>query len=964
MFDFSNANGAQKEAISHTEGPLLITAGPGTGKTFTLVQRAVYLIQEKNVAPENIMIATFTEKAAKEIITRITNELMSRNISVNINEMYIGTFHSICLRFIKEHLEYTRVKKNYRLLDGFDQQYLIFQNIGRFRKIENIDTVLSSKGSWKMANEIAYIANVLNEELVDEEALCNDKVFELKIIGEILSTYNNLLSEKNMLDFSTIQKEAYTLLTESPDILTEIQAQIQYIMIDEYQDTNYIQEQIVFLLAGEKKNIAVVGDDDQGLYRFRGATIRNILEFPSKFESGRCKRVSLVINYRSDSKIVDFYNDWIQSTSGGKFKFEWDNFRYDKTIVPHKNSDLTSSSVVKVSSKDDEDEWYKQVLRFIHKLMDSGKVTNLNQIAFLFNSVKSERTVGLANYLESNGINIYSPRSNMFFQRKEVKQTFGFLLLAFPMFVKKLSSRNFSYVDEELFQYYEDCIKTAHTYIKTNKEESSELLRWIKCKGLELSQLTSNVDYAFSGMLYEMFEFSPFANILDTELTNGAIDLRPLRNLSMLTQIIAKYEYLHRVNIFTQKNIDETVEKFFNMYMRFLFNGGIGEYEDDSEYAPSGCVSFLTIHQSKGMEFPVTVVGSLGNVPRNHFNSVLDLVEPKYFHRGAFEPVDRIKFFDFWRLYYTAFSRAQNLLVLTCNEKEGQGCQPSKYFSDIYKRIPSFFDSSFNLDEFTFDNVKAVNIKEKYSFTSHISVYETCSLQYKFFKELGFTPIRVGATVFGTLVHQTIEDVHRSALRHEEHLITPENVKAWFDSNYYTISKSEHVYLAEPQLNAAYKQIMRYVERQNGDWSRVQETEVEVGLVKPNYILQGTIDLITGDNDTVEIVDFKSEKKPNLERDYDRVEHYKKQLQVYAHLVEEKTGKTVSKMHLYYTGAENEVPTITFKKNDESIAQTIQEFDDIVSKIQSKDFTHRATNQQTCDNCDFKHYCTNIRKDK
>ena len=115
MFDFSHANKEQREAISHIKGPLLITAGPGTGKTFTLVQRTIYLIEELHINPENIMIATFTEKAAKEIITRITNELMAKDISININDMYIGTFHSICLRIIKEHLEYTQIRKNYRI---------------------------------------------------------------------------------------------------------------------------------------------------------------------------------------------------------------------------------------------------------------------------------------------------------------------------------------------------------------------------------------------------------------------------------------------------------------------------------------------------------------------------------------------------------------------------------------------------------------------------------------------------------------------------------------------------------------------------------------------------------------------------------------------------------------------------------------------------------------------------------
>ena len=123
-FDFGNANNQPKEAIQSTAGSVLITAGAGTGKTFKLVQRAIYLIQEQDIKPEEIFIATFTEKAAKELITRITNELATKDISVKVNEMYVGTFHSPCLRIIKDHLEYTRLKKNYRMLDSFDQEYI------------------------------------------------------------------------------------------------------------------------------------------------------------------------------------------------------------------------------------------------------------------------------------------------------------------------------------------------------------------------------------------------------------------------------------------------------------------------------------------------------------------------------------------------------------------------------------------------------------------------------------------------------------------------------------------------------------------------------------------------------------------------------------------------------------------------------------------------------------------------
>ena len=167
------------------------------------------------------------------------------------------------------------------------------------------------------------------------------------------------------------------------------------------KNTNYIQEQIVFLLGGERKNICVVGDDDQGLYRFRGATIRNILEFPDKFPKGDCKVIPLNINYRSNSDIVDFYNKWMATTDGVRFKFSWDKYRYQKQIVPHNKSKIASPAVVKLSSVNDEDEWHEKILDFITRLKESGKLTDYNQLAFLFSSVKHERVTKLASFLET-----------------------------------------------------------------------------------------------------------------------------------------------------------------------------------------------------------------------------------------------------------------------------------------------------------------------------------------------------------------------------------------------------------------------------------------------------------------------------------------------------------------------------------------------------------------------------------
>ena len=181
--------------------------------------------------------------------------------------------------------------------------------------------------------------------------------------------------------------------------------------------------------------------------------------------------------------------------------------------------------------------------------------------------------------------------------------------------------------------------------------------------------------------------------------------------------------------------------------------------------------------------------------------------------------------------------------------------------------------------------------------------------------------------------------------------------------------------MGQGQIDAAYNQIQAYVDRMNsgkgflpGDegnkplWSYIQDAEVDVSLVKPEYILQGTVDLIKGNGDTVEIVDFKSEKKPDLFVESESFERYRRQLEVYAHLVEERTGKYVSKMHLYYTGEDKGEPTVTFEKSKESIDSTIRGFDEVVSKIQNHEFNTEAKNKKACLNCDMRYYCKKVGK--
>jgi DNA helicase-2/ATP-dependent DNA helicase PcrA len=510
-----------------------------------------------------------------------------------------------------------------------------------------------------------------------------------------------------------------------------------------------------------------------------------------------------------------------------------------------------------------------------------------------------------------------------------------------------------------IWDYYDQlCFKPFTDELR--KPENKPLLDWARPLAKRHAVLTQNTDYAFSGLFYQLLQFPLFARFLTEDAVQGVDKGRAARNLGTFSKLLTKFEYMHFVSVLNPEWLEKNTRDLFNQFLRFLQDGGIGEYEDESEYAPKGCVSFLTIHQSKGLEFPVVVCGSLEAVPRRQHGELDVLLEEGgYLSKERFEPLDHIKNFDFWRLFYTAFSRSQNLLVLAAQERQGRGLgkSPSKYFERLFYELPDW--RAVDLSALTFEAVKQINLKREYSFTSDIAVFENCAEQYRFFKELEFAAIRESPMLFGTLVHQTIEDIHKTVLRGEEATITFDGIKNWFSANYAVLSKKERVYLAPSSQEAALLHVLRYFEHENGNWDRIKEAEVEISLVKDQYILKGSVDLIRGEQDTVEIIDFKSEKKPDMEKDRERLKQYQSQLEVYAHLVEERTGQKVSRMHLYYTGEDGGNPYISFDKDDRAIGKTIARFDDIVARIERKDYGIAVRPAKLCQNCDMRAYCDN-----
>ena len=916
-------NPQQQHAIQTTEGPLLIIAGPGSGKTFTLVERIYLLISQEGIPPERLFVSTFTEKAAAELVSRISLKLDSAQITANLNAMYIGTFHSICLRFLEEHRSYTRLKRNFTLLDQFDQQYFIYQRLTDYQEIEGSQFILGNLKTswWSRAQNLMKWVNKVSEEALDPEDLLNADEPEVQALGRCYQLYQTHLDEGNCLDFSTIQVEALHLLDQHPQVLDEIRSRIQYLMIDEFQDTNTIQDLVLFKLAEPNFNLCVVGDDDQGLYRFRGATIRNILEFPRRFPPGVCQQVKLTTNYRSHPDIIGFYNQWMDSLDWSE---DGKTFRYEKTIGENTEKEFTDvPAVLKVSGDLDTENWHEEVLAFLRHLKDCGALTDWNQVAFLFRSVRNQKIIALAGALEENGIPVYSPRSNLFFDRGEIRLMIGALIFLFPQFEKVRKWNKDASLD--IWDYFDyDCF--GEFAKELGKLENRPLLVWCKRHAKTHLYLTESTDYAFSGLFYELLQFPLFSQYLGDATQGGAIDSRPARNLAIFSQLLSKYEYLHHINILTPDYLDQNLRRLFNRYFRFLKEGGIEEYEDASDYAPTGCVSFMTIHQSKGLEFPVVLVGSMEARPYKQHTNLDDMLQRKYYRKPPFEPLEKTKSYDFWRLFYTAFSRAQNLLLLTCQERTGRWPAPSGYLRAFYDQTCVWRDAAFQPKRLTLETIKDTNLKNEYSFTSHITLYENCARQYKFYRELRFAPIRRNPILFGTLVHQTIEDIHKAVLRGEENTVTDDQISRWFNANYTHLSRQERLYLSSGGQRAALEHVLRYAHRERRTWDRLRETEVEVSLVKDTYFLKGHVDLIRGEGDTMEIVDFKSERKPDLFSEREKLDRYRRQLEVYAHIVEGRTGHKISKMHLYYTGEDNSNPYVSFDKNPRSIDRTMAAF--------------------------------------
>lgn len=927
-FDLGSDKEKQK-AVFETDGPTLIIAGPGTGKTYALVLRTLYLILSGKAKPSEIILTTFTEKSAFELRDRLS--LFSKRLGekLNLHELVTGTIHGICDNFNSTFIKQTPLKKNYTVLD--DLTCSLFIN-------EHFDEIIEPfhdgekyfgrwKGKWDTISRIKTFYDKITEELINPDKLIKSKDDFLNLLGESYSIYCDLLFENNKIDFSFQQRTFYDLLQQK-SIRDKIASSIKYMLIDEYQDTNYIQEQIALTLVKPHNNLCVVGDEDQALYRFRGATVRNILEFETHFI--KCRRVKLLENFRSHETIIGHYNAFMQ-------QIDWANpdstvqFRYpDKEVVPAKSTVSPDYPAVFCIWTDSPEEEAKRFADMVEYLLKNKVIADPSDVALLLRSVKLDHSAPFINALERKSIKAFCPRANAYFENDEVK-----ILVACYALI-------FDFVGNDLDNYaHKDIVNEGLQML--GKFASKPLGIYLKRMNDSITALSpdESLDEIASDLLFQLCAYSPFSEFLKDE--NAA------RNLSQFSSLINSFMTYYHLPMITGKNKVALKYRLFNSFFNLLFNSGQNEYEDENNPIPKGYVQIMTIHQSKGLEFPVVVVGSLDK--QCSVNKQTDRFLSPFYRREVFEPENRITQFDHARLFYVAFSRPQKILVLSTSS------EPKDIFETVWEGLdqwPHVKKETLNAQRF---KSKSPYIpKKSLSLTSHINVYETCPRQYQFYKEFEFTPSRTGQVLFGTLVHETIEDLHRRILDGEK--VNEKIITVDFENNYKGLLANGHRPLGLKPKEGALRHAINYFQNNQELLDRVLETEIDVSYEKDDYIINGKVDLLLGKDDKLEVLDFKSQQRPNAN---DKVlQKYKYQLHVYAHILKERYNKEPERLYLYWTAEENRKDALMEIEYDERLEKAAgKHFDEVAICIINKDFEIKNMPDKTkvCKECDFKHYC-------
>lgn len=605
-------NNKQQEAVLQTEGPCLIIAGAGSGKTKVLTHKIAYLMAEKYIKPWNILAITFTNKAANEMKQRV--ELL---VGDAVNDMWIGTFHSICVRILRKYIDRIGFDNSFIIFDTSDQKTLIKECLKQLKIDDKLFTdraVLSeiSNGKNEMLEPKAYSTKYAGD-------------YRKEIIAQIYELYQRRLKENNAVDFDDIINYTIKILTENPDVLEYYTDKFQYVLVDEYQDTNKAQFMLISILASRHGNITVVGDNDQGIYSFRGADISNILNFEKDFPG--TKIIKLEQNYRCTGNILKAANAVIKNNQ----------VKYDKKLWTQNDE----GNLPSIYLGDDEYNESNYIVSKINELRRE-QYYRYSDFAILYRMNSQSRAI--EDILRREKIPYKIIGGQKFYERKEIKDIISYLRLIYNTSdnlalkriinepkrgIGKTSLDSIQEISEKTGTSMYEIIKHAEQFglnrVYINSREFIETIEDLRAKQDKI---------LISELVKETLSKTGYTKALQDENTIEAESR--IQNLDEFLTVAMEFE---------EESADNTLAEFLE---NMTLTADIDNMQDEED-----CVILMTLHSAKGLEFEtVFLVGMEEGI----FPGYKSIGEPQELEEER-------------RLFYVGITRAKRFLYLTCAKR-------------------------------------------------------------------------------------------------------------------------------------------------------------------------------------------------------------------------------------------------------------------------------------------------------
>lgn len=959
----SQLNAEQKKAVQHGNGPLLIVAGAGTGKTTVIANRIAYLISKKKAKPEEILALTFTEKAAAEMQERV-----DMLVPYGFADVWISTFHSFGNRILEDESIFLGLTSDFRVM-AQPQQIVFFREhlfefpMEKLRPLGNpqkhIDALLFLFSRLKdedvsyqeYANYVQLLENVVKEEPKNMEL--RDQFIIQKEISEIYRKYEELKMHYGLIDFSDQVWLGLKLFRDHPSILKKYREKFKYILVDEFQDTNYSQFQLLKILLNSEKNITVVGDDDQSIYKFRGAAISNILNFKKAYP--KAKQVVLTKNYRSLQQILD--NAYILVKYNNPDRLEVKN-KINKKLVSvrehraqsteHRNTVFHHHFDTVSAESDFVAEKIIDLLKSGKKYADFAVLVRSNNDALPF--IKSLNLKNISWHF-SGGSGLY--------EREEIK-----ILISFLKVVSDLSDNVslFHLASSEIYGVPMDDLtlllnessrKKIPLYNVFNKPETENISddgkKIIKRitddikKYIELSRELSTGE-----VLYKFIKETGWLKELADEKKSASVE--KVSNIALFFEIVKNYSEISKHDKL----------QFFTSHLSALIEAGSNPATAEADL-DTDAVNILTIHKAKGLEFPVVFIVSLvqDKFPvrrRKERMEIPDSLIKDILPAGDFHIQEER------RLFYVGMTRAKDELYLT---------SASDYGGQRERKVSQFVFETLNLARIKITSKKLHPLEaikknevvensspvskspvQKQLKLSHFQIddYLTCPLKYKYIHILKIPVMANHSIIYGNAMHETIQFYYKR--RMENRAVDLAELLKKFEANWQSSGflSREH---EERRLEEGRETIRKFFHRE-------QKSKPVPRYIEKKFKFTFGDDFVTGRFDRVDltkkgavIIDFKTSDISDKDEADDRAKK-STQLAVYALAWKKVTGSLPQKLELHFvnTGAIGSVIP------DDKILGKIEEIIKKVSDgIKSGNFS-AAPQYLSCNYCPFNNICS------